>query len=102
MSIWKEFSETTLDLIINNYSDKHKINIWNSLKKKVVKNNYIPWHFGKLFSLKALKDNRVEILDHGCGIFLTLSFFAIKGLKIFGINSKFVTILKLYLCKEGK
>ena len=90
MSIWKEFSETTLDLIINNYSDKHKINIWNSLKKKVVKNNYIPWHFGKLFSSKALKDNRVEILDHGCGTCITLSFFAIKGFKnIWGLTVNF-------------
>ena len=73
----KEFSETTLDLIINNYSDKHKINIWNSLKKKVVKTII----FLGFFFLKALKDNRVEILDHGCTC-ITLSFFAI-GFKIF-------------------
>lgn len=90
MSIWKEFSETTLDLIVNNYSNKHKINIWNSLKKKVIKKNYIPWHFGKLFSLKVLKDNKIEILDHGCGTCITLSFLAIKGFKnIWGLTENF-------------
>ena len=90
MSLWKEYSETIYNLMTNNYSDNYKIKVWKTLKKKIIKVNYIPPHFLSLFSLKAFNDNKIEILDHGCGSCITLSFLALKGYKnIWGLTENF-------------
>ncbi len=90
MSLWKEYSETIYNLIMNNYSDNYKTSKWKTLKKKLIKVNYIPSHFGSLFSLKAFNDKKIEILDHGCGSCITLSFLVLKGYKnVWGLTENF-------------
>lgn len=87
----KYFSNIVDDVIYNSsYSETDKINIWNSIKEKIIKLKLHPDKFQTILNIlnkNFSEKNNIKILDHGSGGCYTILYLHALGYKeVFGVD----------------